>query len=88
MRARLNHRGDTASDAIERRIRQAAWEMEMAQEPGLFHSIVVNDDLKVAYSNFREAVIAANPHHHSVSAPVLSTHSVVPDIHSASAPTL
>ena len=58
LRGRLEHRGDTSPEMIEKRIAKAAQEMEDRVH---FDRIIVNDDVQVAFSEL-DALIANKAH--------------------------
>jgi len=49
---RLRGRGDTAEEAIKKRLSQAEWELSHKNIPGFFDMVVVNSELDVAYKEF------------------------------------
>lgn len=57
LEARLKGRGDTSTEEVEGRMRQAKVDMEAAREKGLFDKVVVNDDREKACREFEEWVL-------------------------------
>jgi guanylate kinase len=55
LQARLTERGQDSAEVIERRLQQAAIEMDRYSE---FQYLVINDDLLVAYDKLRAIVLA------------------------------
>lgn len=56
LRARLEGRQSETPESIEKRLRQAAVELEYARTPGVHNLIIVNDDLDRAYQQLEEFV--------------------------------
>jgi len=50
---RLRGRGDTAEEAIQKRLKQAEWELSFRSKPGFFDYVVVNDNVEVAYNQLK-----------------------------------
>jgi guanylate kinase len=50
---RLRGRGDTAEDAIQKRLKQAEWELSFKDRPDFWDVIITNDDLDRAYAQFK-----------------------------------
>jgi guanylate kinase len=51
---RLRSRGDTAEDAIRRRLEQARWELSFRDKEAFWDRVIVNDDIERAYAEFRQ----------------------------------
>lgn len=51
---RLRGRGDTAEEAIQKRLKQAEWELSFRDRENFWDLILVNDDLERAYAEFRK----------------------------------
>lgn len=51
---RLRGRGTESEDAIKTRLGNAQEEIDAKDEPGLFDSIIINDDLDVAYAQLKK----------------------------------
>ena len=56
IRQRLIRRGDVSEEAMQKRLRQAAWECEQAAE--LYDYVIVNDDLDTAVGEFISVMTA------------------------------
>ncbi|KAF2085938.1 guanylate kinase [Saccharata proteae CBS 121410] len=54
---RLRGRATDSEDAIQKRLKQAAVEMEFAKSGGIHDKVVVNDDLEKAYSEVKEFIV-------------------------------
>eukprot|EP00898_Chlorokybus_atmophyticus_P008692 jgi/Chlat1/8824/Chrsp91S08160 len=50
---RLRGRGTETEEAIQKRLRNAAQELERSTEPGLFDYVLVNDDLERTYAQLK-----------------------------------
>lgn len=53
---RLRGRGTETEDAIKTRLGNAQKEIDAKDEPGLFDSVIVNDDLEKAYGEIKDLV--------------------------------
>jgi len=53
---RLRKRGTETEEAIERRLEQSKVELAYADQPGIYHHTIVNDDLEVAYGELKAAI--------------------------------
>lgn len=53
---RLRARGTETEESLSRRLNIAKTELAYAEEPGNFHSIIVNDDLEIAYNEFKDTI--------------------------------
>ena len=51
---RLRGRGDTQEEAIQKRLKQAEWELSFREKENFWDQIVINDDLERAYAEFRK----------------------------------
>ncbi|KAL4063181.1 P-loop containing nucleoside triphosphate hydrolase protein [Scleroderma citrinum] len=60
LRERLRGRGTDSEEAIQRRLRIALSEISYAKEEGACDYIIVNDNLDIAYSKFRDVALG-NP---------------------------
>jgi guanylate kinase len=55
---RLRGRGTETEEAIQKRLEQALKELEFAETSGIYDKIIVNDDLKRAYKELEEYLMA------------------------------
>lgn len=53
---RLRARGTETEESISRRLNIAKEELAYAEKPGNFHSVIINDDLDKAYSEFKNNI--------------------------------
>lgn len=53
---RLRARGTETEESISRRLNIAKEELAYAEQPGNFHSVVINDDLERAYTEFKNKI--------------------------------
>uniref|UniRef100_A0A804RGM7 Guanylate kinase 1 n=1 Tax=Zea mays TaxID=4577 RepID=A0A804RGM7_MAIZE len=51
---RLRARGTETEEQIQKRLRNAQAELDQSNEPGLFHHLLVNDDLETCYENLKK----------------------------------
>jgi guanylate kinase len=56
LEARLRGRGTESEASIEKRLQQAANELEYSSTPGVHDIIIVNDDLDTAYRTLEDYV--------------------------------
>ncbi|OGM43781.1 guanylate kinase [Aspergillus bombycis] len=54
---RLRGRGTESEESLKKRLAQAKNELEYAKEPGAHDKLVVNDDLKEAYTELRNWIV-------------------------------
>lgn len=54
---RLRGRGDTAEDAIQKRLKQAEWELSFKDKPDFWDHVITNDDLERAYAEFKSICV-------------------------------
>lgn len=64
LKRRLVGRGDTAPEAVEKRLNRAAEEIAASTQEGLFDFIIVSNDPDTTYTEFEKAVLGANPSFH------------------------
>ena len=57
LRGRLEKRGDTSVEAIEKRLKIAGEELKSREIEGFWDIVIVNDDLEKAYSTFKSYVM-------------------------------
>lgn len=53
---RLRARGTETEGSISRRLDIAMQELAYAEQPGNFHSVIINDDLEEAYTDFKNKI--------------------------------
>ncbi|XP_069815243.1 guanylate kinase isoform X2 [Dendropsophus ebraccatus] len=53
---RLRDRNTESEDSLQKRLQAAIDDIEISKEPGLFHKIIINDDLELAYSELKGAL--------------------------------
>jgi len=57
LRARLEGRGTESASSLQKRLDQAAKELEYAALPGSHDKIIVNDDLERCYDEFHSYIM-------------------------------
>lgn len=55
---RLRQRGTETKDEVQRRLRRAKYELEIANSAGLYDLVIVNDDLDRAFSELEKLVFS------------------------------
>ena len=53
---RLRARGTETEGSVSRRLDIAKKELAYAEQPGNFHSVIINDDLEEAYTKFKNMI--------------------------------
>lgn len=56
LKRRLRARGTETEGSISRRLHIAMQELAYAEQPGNFHSVIINDDLEEAYTDFKNKI--------------------------------
>lgn len=54
---RLRGRQTENEAAIEKRLNEAKESMEFSKEPGMYHHIILNDELEVAYKELKNILL-------------------------------
>ncbi|XP_051554021.1 guanylate kinase-like isoform X2 [Myxocyprinus asiaticus] len=54
---RLRDRKTESEESLQKRLHAAKVDMEISKEPGLFHVLIINEDVNVAYGKLKDALL-------------------------------